>query len=267
VPAHEVVFESDRLGSAEATVVVPLYNYARFITEALDSVRAQTLAELDLIVVDDASTDDSLAVARAWMERHAERFNRALLLRNTPNAGLGFTRNVGFTEADTPYVLPLDADNRLNPDLCREAVAAAERTGAAFVYSRIRQFGDQVELMGDWRYDPVRLVSGNYIDAMALVRRSAWADVGGYDHVRFGWEDYDLWCRFAERGYFGERLMDVLAEYRVHGQSMLHSETDVVRNKQTLMADMEGRHRWLRVDRPDGWDEMLRRLDRDSAAE
>lgn len=258
IPPHEVVFESDRLGVAEVSVVVPLYNYARFIEEALESVRGQSLEALDLIVVDDASTDDSLAVARRWLEQHAGRFNRAVLIRNTPNAGLGFTRNVGFAAAETRFVLPLDADNRLAPEMCEQALAAADRSGAALVYARIRQFGDGAELMGDWRYDPARLISGNFIDAMALVRRSAWADVGGYDHVRYGWEDYDFWCRFAERGHFAERLFDVLAGYRVHGGSMLRAETDLIENKRRLIEDLERRHRWLRVDRPPELDDAVR---------
>ena len=58
------------------TVVVPVYNYARYLVEALDSVAAQTVDRLDLIVVDDRSTDDSLEVARAWMDDHGRRFNR-----------------------------------------------------------------------------------------------------------------------------------------------------------------------------------------------
>ena len=257
VPPHEVIFAHDALGSAEITVIIPLYNYAHFIEEALDSVRAQTIAALDLVIVNDASTDQSEAVARAWLEANAHRFNRAILIRNTPNAGLGFSRNVGFANAETPFVLPLDADNRLRPEMCEQALETIRSSGAAYVYPRIRQFGNRIELMGEWRYDPARLVGGNFVDAMTLIRKAAWADVGGYDHVRYGWEDYDLWCRFAERGHYGQRLLNVLAEYRVHGQSMLHSETEQVRNKERLMRDMERRHAWLRIDRADDWDAQV----------
>jgi len=264
VPAHEVVYENDRLRPSKATVVVPLYNYAGFVVEALESVRAQTLADIDLIVVDDASTDDSLAVALEWMQANAGRFNRTLLLKNTPNAGLGLTRNVGFENAETAFVAPLDADNRFRPDYLEKAVAEARRTGAAFVYPGIRQFGDAVERMGDWPYGAARLVGGNYIDAMALIRKSAWAAVGGYDHVRFGWEDYDLWCRFAEHGFFGQGLSEVLADYRVHGGSMLRSETNLARNNALLIHDIERRHPWLRISRPDGYAEAMAALAREA---
>ena len=113
VPETEVVFHADKLEEAEVTVVVPLHNYANYIVEALDSVKAQTLAALDLVVVDDASTDCSLTTAIKWAEHNAGRFNRLTILRNRVNAGLGPTRNAGIDAADTLYVLPLDADNRL----------------------------------------------------------------------------------------------------------------------------------------------------------
>ena len=169
IPDGEVVFETDTLGDAAVTVIVPLYNYAQHIEEALESVRSQSLAALDLVVVDDCSTDGSLDVARGWLTRHAARFNRVLLVRNVGNSGLGLTRNAGFAQAETPYVLPLDADNRLLPPCCETLLAAARATGAAFVYPVIRKFGDISELIGTVPYAPARLIGVPYIDAMALV--------------------------------------------------------------------------------------------------
>jgi glycosyltransferase involved in cell wall biosynthesis len=226
-------------------VIVPLHNYGHYLPEALDSVRAQTLPALDLVVVDDASTDDSLAVARAWMERHAGRFNRALLLRNQANAGLALTRNVGFAAAETPFVLQLDADNKLLADCAEHLLAAIRSSGAAFAYPTLQQFGDGTETLSDRAYDPIRLAGGNYIDATALVRLSAWAAIGGYEHMAYGWEDYDAWCRFAERGLYGHHVPEVLALYRVHGRSMLRTVTDVAENRRRLMAAIRLRHPWV----------------------
>ena len=99
------VFDFDEFGDADLTVVIPLHNYAQYVEEALESVRAQTLETLDLIVVEDASTDSSLSLVVGWAERNARRFNRILVLRNKTNAGLGTTRNTGVDAADTPFVL------------------------------------------------------------------------------------------------------------------------------------------------------------------
>ncbi|OYX34662.1 MAG: hypothetical protein B7Y99_05020 [Caulobacterales bacterium 32-69-10] len=131
IPAHEVLFEHDRLGPARVTVVIPLYNYANHVVEALESVRGQTMREVDLIVVDDGSTDASVEVALAWMRQHVLSFNRVLLLRNLANSGLALTRNVGFACADTPFVLPLDADNRLLPEALDRLLKRLRETTAA----------------------------------------------------------------------------------------------------------------------------------------
>jgi glycosyltransferase involved in cell wall biosynthesis len=245
LPPHRVEILQDRLTEAAASVVIPLHDYARTIVEALESAAVQSLVPLDVIVVDDASNDDGAAVARAWMAANCHRFGRLVLARIDANAGLGPARNVGFALAETRYVILLDADNRLLPHFAARCVAAADAQGAAFVYPMIRTFGERVEVLGRDRYTPLRLACGNYIDAMALVRVAAWAAVGGCDNVRFGWEDYDLWCRFAEHGMFAVHVPEVLGEYRVHAGSMLRTLTDVADNKRALIADMRRRHGWV----------------------
>ncbi len=242
----ETIFLSDTLADAEVTVIVPLYNYEHHVVEALDSVLGQTLAALHLVIVDDASTDDSLHVAVEWAKYHAARFGRIAVLRNIANAGLGPTRNAGFNAAETRFVLPLDADNRLRPDCCATLLAEAERSGAAFVYPLIREFGDAGGLMGSLPYAPARLIGVPYIDAMALVSVAAWAAVGGYFEGRLGWEDYEFWCRMAEYGLSGLQVApEPLADYRVHRRSMLQSVTEAKDNKPLVMAEMKRRHPWL----------------------
>ncbi len=245
IPPSDLVFEQRRGGYAQVTVAIPLYNYEQYVGEALDSVLRQTLAALDLVIVDGCSTDRSLDVALAWAKQHADRFNRIAVLKNRSNVGLGFCRNAGFDAADSRYVLPLDADNRLLPPCCETLLAAAEASGAAYVYPTIRHFGGSSLQISNLPFDAQRFVFGNFVDAMALVSKEAWAMAGGYDHVRFGWEDYDLWCRLAEIGVSGTWCSEVLAEYRVHARSMMNVETMVSDNYASLHADFERRHPWV----------------------
>jgi glycosyltransferase involved in cell wall biosynthesis/SAM-dependent methyltransferase/uncharacterized protein YbaR (Trm112 family) len=240
----DVIFESDKRGKADVSVIVPLYNYENLVVEALDSVAAQTLAALDLIIVDGNSNDDSLRVALKWARKNAARFNRIVVLKNQANYGLGFCRNSGFDVADTPYVLPLDADNRLLPECCEKLRAAIEASGASYVYPTIQHFGASSAQISNVPYDPQIFVVGNYIDAMALVSKEAWAMVGGYDHVRYGWEDYDFWCRLAEMGLSGKWLDIALAEYRVHPQSMMKTQTTIPQNYRDLILSYGARHPW-----------------------
>ncbi len=242
----DTVFEHDALGSADVTVVVPLYNYESYVLEALDSVYEQSVGPLDLVVVDDGSTDRSLEVATAWAERKAARFNRVVVLKHRSNHGLAHCRNAGFDAAETPYVLPLDADNKLLPHCCDRLLDTMRSSHVGFVYGTIQRFGDETSFVSDRPYDPQRLVAGNYIDAMALVSKEAWVMVGGYQRIKIaGVEDYDFWCRIAEHGLSGAWCADVVALYRVHRSSMLRTQTNVDSNHRELMEIMASRHPWL----------------------
>jgi hypothetical protein len=246
LPRYTTVFQSDRLKGSDLTVIVPLYNYDRYVVEALDSVAAQTLEEIDLIVVNDASTDRSLEKAERWIRAHVDRFNRVLLLSNVQNAGLGPTRNVAIDAAETAFVLPLDADNRLLPTACATLLDEIRKDQAAFVYPLLKQFGASSEIMGNEPYSPGLLIGGNTIDAMAIIRKDCWAAVGGYASLDpQGWEDFDFWCLIAEKGMWGRQHAEILAEYRVHGASMRNLLTDVAHHQQDLLELMKKRHPWL----------------------
>jgi GT2 family glycosyltransferase/SAM-dependent methyltransferase len=248
------VLARDRLRESRVTVVVPVHDYADVLTEALESVRTQTLPDLDLVVVDDASTDDSRGVAEKWLDANAGRFNRVVLLANAENAGLARVRNTGFDAAETPFVLPLDADNALLPACCEKLVGALDESAAVFAYPRLRHFGEESELFpadhvrGYLPYEPQRLVASNYIDALALVRKDAWLAVGGYREGLLGWEDYDLWCRFAELGLPGIQVPEDLALYRVHHASMLHTLTHDQDHLRQVHESIVREHPWLQLE-------------------
>jgi glycosyltransferase involved in cell wall biosynthesis len=249
IPESRVVLQEDRLGQAAVSVIVPVHNYADYVIEALESVASQTLPMIDLVVVDDASTDDSLAMIADWCARRKPRFNRLVVLQHINNAGLAGARNSGFAAAETPFVLPLDADNRLRPTCCERLLDALAGTETAFAYPAIRHFGEASDVIGTEPFSALRLLQGNYIDAMALVAKWAWAAAGGYAHIRYGWEDFDFWARLVEQRQFGISVPEVLADYRVHRASMLHTTTEVHDHKHELVADLTQRHQWLDIGR------------------
>jgi GT2 family glycosyltransferase len=81
------------------------------------------------------------------------------------------------------------------------------------------------------------------VDAMALVRRSAWAQAGGYTHIEGGWEDFDFWCKLLDAGFHGVQCPRILAVYRSHDQSMSHTATNS--NWRALARTLQRRHPWL----------------------
>ncbi|PHY94598.1 glycosyl transferase [Acetobacter pomorum] len=250
IPDYNVLFQYDALEEANITVIITSYNYESFILEALESVKLQTIPVLDLIVVDDGSRDDSVNQIKNWMQKQTARFNRLILLQTSINAGLGGARNCGVAYAETPFFLPLDADNRLLPHACETLLKATDDL-TAYAYPIIQQFGDPAQhpTLGKEPFRPMQLVAGNYIDAMALVAKWAWAAAGGYyvNRDAMGWEDYDLWCTLAEYGLRGTHVPEVLAEYRVHQTSMTNNVTEKMAHKQRVVSLVEERHPWIRL--------------------
>ena len=249
----EKVFEHMTGGISKVGVVIPLFNYESLITEALNSTLNQTLQLLDLVIVDDCSTDNSLEVARKWLFDHKDRFANCAILHNLTNQGLSATRNIGFEYLQTPWIMPLDADNILLPDCLEKCLAVIQQNHISGVYTAQLLFGEDHEYILE-RYgrleanttgwDPELLPAGNYIDAMALISKAAWANVGGYDtSLLHGWEDFDFWLKFIENGLFAENIPERLAKYRVHKKSMLRSVTN--KNLNERRNEMIERHPWV----------------------
>jgi glycosyltransferase involved in cell wall biosynthesis len=237
-----VQYEKELPGEAQVTVVIPLYNYEMTIAECLESVAAQDLTQLSVTIIDDASTDDGGERAISTLRQYDGRFVNARVVRHVRNQGLSMARNSGVVWSSEPYLFMRDADNRIRPSCLSKLLDALELSGAAFAYSQLRMFGevDTIGIADVW--DPARLREGNYIDAMALVRRDALLAAGGYATLAndYGWEDYDLWLRFAELEFRGLFFPEILCEYRVHKSSMLRMRT--ANYTKTLMAELILRH-------------------------
>ena len=121
---------------AAVTVVVPAYNAQRYITQTLDSLDAQTMRKIEVLVVDDGSTDDTAQLVASYAETHP--FVR--LLRQE-NGGVSSARNHGLREAAGKYILFLDSDDTLTPDSLRAFTDALEETGADVAIGRLQSFG------------------------------------------------------------------------------------------------------------------------------
>ena len=247
---RETVFERGDLASAHVTVAITLYDYGDYIVETLESVHDQTLEATGLVVLDDASGDDGPERVERWLERNHGRFAGVLLARHVRNAGLAHARNGAFDAAQSDLVMVLDADNHLHPRCLERLSDSLEGAPHGFAYSIIERFGRHSGLMGTDTFNRDLLAEGNYIDAMAMLRKATWRDVGGYTRMNVGgWEDYDFWCKCVEAGIEGLFVPEILCRYRHHGESMLAQETDAGRNARRVRREMETRHPWLEL----GW--------------
>jgi hypothetical protein len=244
LPPVERAFQSAGYAAARprVTVAVPALDERRRLAGALESCAAQTLRDLEIVVVDDGSADGSAELAAEWCELHPE--IPSLVVRHAVNRGAGSARNTAVDFARAPFTFMLDADNRIFPRaLARLSETLRERPGAAFAYSMLATVeGDvPVDLRSRLSWDPRRLRTGNYIDAMGLWRTSDLRDLGGYstDMRLYGWEDYDLICRLAERGGAAVQVPEILGTYEQRPGSML-SLTDI--STSAAVATLVERH-------------------------
>jgi len=238
--------------TSPATVCISLYNYQNYIVETLESVHAQTQQPLDLVVVEDCGSDDSLAIAQDWLQTKAKRFNTVHLLQHQQNRGLSAARNTAVSVSKTPYIFILDADNLLYPRCVERCLTALEAdANASVAYPIIEKFGEECALIGNVVWNPERFKQKNCIDAMALIRRDSLVSVGGYSELdaigRLGWEDYQLWCKFIDKGYYGVPVPEILARYRTHQTSMLNSVSNQKNNIDKLHREMMSLHPWLEL--------------------
>lgn len=227
-------------------VAVSSYNYAEHIVETLGSIARQTHECIELIVVDDRSTDQSISIIEQWMMANKNRFSRCTLIAHVENQGLAQSRNTAFQNANTNYVFVLDSDNHLLPRCLERHMEVIQRTKAPAVYAIAELFGDVKGIGPADLYDRGRLKKMNYIDAMALVSRSAWEEVGGYSHYStMGWEDYDMWLSFAELDMPLVFIPEILCRYRTHRTSMQHTMTSPA--GEDLAVEISARHPWLEM--------------------
>ena len=216
------------------SVVVPSFNSAPFLRQAIDSIRAQTRPADELIVVDDGSADGSVEIAREL---------GAACVRTPRNGGPAVARNVGLRAATGDVVAFLDADDYWEPEHLAETVGMLERFPAAAVaFGGVRQFADGPDTadcvgapphvatapLGEPSDIFWSLIRENLLSQSATVaRRDALLDAGGYDETMRYSEDYDLWLRVALRASF-VGVPHVTTNYRVHGAQTSRSAERMV---------------------------------------
>ncbi len=221
------------------TVVVPCYNHARYLGEAIASVIAQTYPAWEAIIIDDGSPDDTAAVAQTLIAAYPA---ASIQLIRQPNQGLARSRNTAIAQARGEYILPLDADDTIAPTMLAATVTALDADPrAGFAYVDALRFGAETTRLRAAPYDRDLLRVDCMLMASTLFRRAAWAQTEGFCPTMAyqGYEDWDFWISLAERGWTGVHIAKPLLHYRRMGGSMLGNAQ---RHDLELRAEVVLRH-------------------------
>jgi glycosyltransferase involved in cell wall biosynthesis len=211
---------------SQVSVIIPTYNQAHFVTSAVESVLAQTYPDVEVIVVDDGSTDGPQTALAPYREK--------IHYIGQENRGLSGARNTGFLASHGDYLLFLDSDDLIHPDNLALHVALLEtEPDFGLVYSAWQQINeDGTQTLGEVRPNKQgHLLKGLlrrsffFFASAAVLRRECLERVGLFDEsLRWG-EDADMWLRLARAGYAFGYLDQPLLQYRIHANSMSASVT------------------------------------------
>lgn len=198
------------------SVVIPCFNYGRYIEEAIDSVLLQTWKHIEIVVVDDGSDDpDTLNILSRLKKPKTH------LLRQN-NGKLPKARNMGIRFSSGKYICCLDADDKLAPAYLEKCVTRLENENYDICGSWQQNFGDSFLVQIPGEYSLERLLRENCLIVASVFRRDMWESVGGYDETMIdGYEDWEFWIRMAAAGARAVTVQEPLFWYRKHGATMI----------------------------------------------
>jgi glycosyltransferase involved in cell wall biosynthesis len=203
------------------SVIIPTYNNARLVTQAVESALAQTYADVEVIVADDGSTDNTQAILAGY--------GMKIKIIHQENGGPATARNSGFRASRGDYLLFLDSDDLIPPDKLKLQVSFLEtQPDFGLVYSAWQQINeDGTRVLGEVRPNKQGQVLKEilrrdlfFFPGAAVIRRECLEQVGPFDESLYGCEDADMWLRLARAGYAFGYIDLPLFQYRFHAGSI-----------------------------------------------
>ncbi len=217
------------------SVVCPAFNCEKYLSKTLDSILNQTVRDLEVLVVDDGSTDSTVKIARDY----AEKDNRVKVFHNQANQGAAYSRNLAIANATGEFVAFLDGDDLWLPTKLEEQIAFMKNNRCDFSYTAYETINESGKQIGRLRTGPKKVTHRgflhyNYIGCLTVMyRRSICPDLSIPDNIDRR-NDYALWLKLSERCdcYF---LNKTLSFYRIHGDSLSSGNEFALLKKNTLM--------------------------------
>lgn len=242
------------------SVIIPVYNAERFVGDTLQSVVASTYTDIEVVCVNDGSTDGSLGVLQEW----AQRDPRVKVLSKA-NDGVCEARNDGIKASHGEYILPVDADNLISAEFIKQAVEVLDGNSNVKVVAPTAEFfGDRI---GRWELPEFSihlLARKNIMDTCAMYRRKDFDATEGYCKEIIAREDWEFWIALLKNGGDVVRLPEVGMKYRVQAGSkrvsdrkLKHHVIDVLnrRHPEFFERELGGPLRYHRT-----WSRLINRI-------
>ncbi len=205
------------------SVIVPYFNQPQYVRQTIQSVRKSTYANIEIVVVNDGSTSDKANEVFESLE--------GVVKVQKKNGGLSSARNAGIAAATGSFILPLDADDTIQPEYIERAVEALSNNGdLAYVSCHAQNFGELDGAYIPLGYVPELMLFMNTDGKCTnLYRQEVFERCGGYDEIMSSYEDWDFLITLHENGLQGDVLPDELFNYRRHFDSMVYRTANLQR--------------------------------------
>lgn len=238
----------------KVSIIIPCYNQGRYVSEAIQSALDQTYDNIEIVCINDGSTDNTSAVVHQFITSHKE----IIFIDNKDNHGVIQVRNQAIDASNGDYILPLDADDIIAPTYVEKAVKILdENPQIGVVYCKARFFGDKDKDM-DLPSFNMGILFENCVDNCALFRKCDFLKVGKYkSYMKNGLEDWDFWLSFLEKGYQFFRIEESLFLYRQYKGA---SRSDLaIKHEEELQQNIVRHHPELYLNS----DDCIRRIFRE----
>ena len=232
--------QHDSTSAPGVSVVIPAFNYAHYLPQAIASVLAQSHAAIELLIIDDGSTDDTRAVVASLADPR-------LRYVWQENAGLSAARNTGLREAQNAFVAFLDADDLWQPEflatVLRRFAGLPENFAAiATDTTRMDAAGQPRNVPGYTALRTGELTARDFclrnrpLSSSIVLKKHVFADCGGFDTALRSSEDRDMWIRLTARGHRFFFIAEPLAFIRRHPANMSKNAPRMKRNSQLVLT-------------------------------
>lgn len=223
------------------SVIIPSYNQAEFLEDAIESAYNQTKPAHEIIIVDDGSTDNSLEIAVRYMFQKFPGIESPVKVIAQTNKGLPSARNTAIMAATGDYILPLDADDMMKENAIQEFTNNILRfPNSDILAPSFECFGLKNEniILGPFGLEDLK--TANRLGYFSVIKKNALLECGGYNpKMRWGFEDWDLWFEMFKRGKNFLVIQDILMRYRIKENSML---TESNKHSDELIGQIRRNH-------------------------
>lgn len=204
----------------KVSVIIPCYNQAEYLEEAVQSVLQQSFIHWECIIVNDGSCDETEKIGKKLLA-----IDSRIKYIFQENTGLSGARNTGIRLSEGEYILPLDADDKIGADYLSEAIHILEsRSDVKIVYCEAEKFGEKSGIWELPEFNHNEILLNNSIFCTAMYRRRDFNNTKGYNSsMKYGLEDWDFWLTLLKDGGTAYRIPKVHFYYRIRSKSMVRS--------------------------------------------